>query len=144
MSLFGPNMAVWPAIPEAWLALAACVILMMDVFGGHKHRGVTATATMFALLLGVVLISSFGMVLTRTLLFHGLYVADGLGTFLKLAGFVTMATAIFYSQEYLEQRSMLGGELLNPADLAADQAGPPTRFRSRSFPRVRASGTEAG
>jgi NADH-quinone oxidoreductase subunit N len=110
MSLFGPNMAVWPAIPEAWLALAACVILMLDVFGGHKHRGVTATATMFALLLGVVLISSFGMVLTRTLLFHGLYVADGLGTFLKLAGFVTMATAIFYSQEYLEQRSMLGGE----------------------------------
>jgi NADH-quinone oxidoreductase subunit N len=110
MSLFGPNMAVWPAIPEAWLALAACVILMLDVFGAHKHRGVTATATMFALLLGVVLISSFGMVLTRTLLFHGLYVADGLGTFLKLAGFVTMATAIFYSQEYLEQRSMLGGE----------------------------------
>jgi NADH-quinone oxidoreductase subunit N len=43
-------------------------------------------------------------------LFHGLFVADGLGTFLKLAGFVTMATAIYYSQEYLEQRAMVGGE----------------------------------
>ncbi len=36
--------------------------------------------------------------------------ADALGTFLKLAAFVTMATAIFYSQEYLEQRAMVGGE----------------------------------
>jgi len=39
-----------------------------------------------------------------------MFVADGLGTFLKLAGFVTMATVVFYSQEYLEQRSMTGGE----------------------------------
>jgi NADH-quinone oxidoreductase subunit N len=65
---------------------------------------------MMSLLVGAVLISLFGMVLTRTVLFHGLFVADGLGTFLKLAGFVTMATAIYYSQEYLEQRAMVGGE----------------------------------
>jgi NADH-quinone oxidoreductase subunit N len=71
---------------------------------------VTATITMMSLLVGAVLISLFGMVLTRTVLFHGLFVADGLGTFLKLAGFVTMATAIYYSQEYLEQRAMVGGE----------------------------------
>ncbi len=36
--------------------------------------------------------------------------ADPLAAFLKLAAFVTMATAIFYSQEYLEQRAMGGGE----------------------------------
>jgi NADH-quinone oxidoreductase subunit N len=65
---------------------------------------------MLALLLGVVLSSSFGMVLQHTVLFNGLYVADALGTFLKLAGFVAMATAIFYSQDYLEQRDMVGGE----------------------------------
>jgi NADH-quinone oxidoreductase subunit N len=90
--------------------LSACLILMMDVYGGDKHRGLTATATMLALLIGVLLTSSFGMVLQHSLLFNGLYVADALGTFLKLAGFVAMATAIFYSQEYLEQRGMLGGE----------------------------------
>ncbi len=44
------------------------------------------------------------------MLFDGLYVADALGAFLKLAGFAAMATAIFYSQEYLEQRGMRGGE----------------------------------
>jgi NADH-quinone oxidoreductase subunit N len=65
---------------------------------------------MLALLLGVVLSSNFGMVLQHTELFNGLYVADALGTFVKLAGFVAMATAIYYSQDYLEQRDMVGGE----------------------------------
>ena len=110
MNLFGLTANSWPAVPEIWLALSACLILMVDVYGGDKRRGLTATVTMLALLVGVVLSSSFGMVLQRTVLFNGLYVADGLGTFLKLAGFVTMATAIFYSQDYLEQRGMFGGE----------------------------------
>ncbi|MGA8707465.1 MAG: NADH-quinone oxidoreductase subunit N, partial [Steroidobacteraceae bacterium] len=110
MMMLGAGSATYPAIPEIWLAASACLILMIDVYGGHRHRGVTATATMLALLIGAVLISMFGMVMTRTLLFHGLFVADALGTFLKLAAFVTMATAIFYSQEYLEQRAMVGGE----------------------------------
>ena len=110
MTLLGPASQTWPAIPEIWLASAACLILMIDVYGGHKRRGLTAVATMFALLIGAVLISTYGMVMTRTVMFHGLFVADGLGTFLKLAGFVTMATAIFYSQEYLDQRAMIGGE----------------------------------
>ena len=85
----------WPAAPEAWLALSACLILMMDVYGGDKHRGLTATATMLALLIGVLLTSSFGMVLQHSLLFNGLYVADALGTFLKLAGFVAMPRRYF-------------------------------------------------
>jgi len=110
MNLIEPTTVTWPAIPEIWLAASACLVLMIDVFGAHRRRGVTATITMFALLIGAVLMSLYGMVLTRTVLFHGMFVADGLATFLKLAGFVTMATAIFYSQDYLEQRSMLGGE----------------------------------
>jgi NADH-quinone oxidoreductase subunit N len=110
MNLFGMPANAWPAIPEIWLALSACVILMVDVYGGGKRRGLIATVTMLALLLGVVLSSNFGMVLQHTVLFNGLYVADALGTFVKLAGFVAMATAIYYSQDYLEQRDMVGGE----------------------------------
>jgi NADH-quinone oxidoreductase subunit N len=105
-----PAASIWPAIPEIWLAISAGLVLLADVFGGHRRRGVTASLTMLALLVGVVLTSRFGMVLQRQFLFGGLYVADALGTFLKLAAFVTMATTVFYSQEYLEQRGMLGGE----------------------------------
>jgi NADH-quinone oxidoreductase subunit N len=102
--------AVWPVVPEVCVAVSACLILLIDVYGGHKRRGLSATLTMIALLVGVLLTSRFGMVLQRELLFNGMYVADGLGTFLKLVAFVTMATAVFYSQNYLEQRHMLGGE----------------------------------
>lgn len=100
----------WPAAAEVWLALSACLVLMVDAYGGDRRRGLTATITMLALLVGVMLSTRFGLTLQRTVLFHGLYVADSLSTYLKMAGFVTMAIAIFYSQDYLEQRSLIGGE----------------------------------
>ncbi len=39
-----------------------------------------------------------------------MYVVDPLAAFLKLIAIATMGTAMFYSQEYLEQRSIRGGE----------------------------------
>jgi NADH-quinone oxidoreductase subunit N len=50
------------------------------------------------------------MVTHRELLFGGLYVADPLAVFLKLVAFAAMATAIFYSQDYLDARGLRGGE----------------------------------
>ena len=51
-----------------------------------------------------------GAVTARTLLFDGLYVADALGTVLKVAGFVAVALALFYSGGYLDRRHIKGGE----------------------------------
>jgi NADH-quinone oxidoreductase subunit N len=102
--------ALSPAIPEISLAISACLILLCDVYFGAGRRGLTATLTMVALTIGVALTSQYGISLERTLLFRGLYVADPLAGFLKMAGFVAMATAVFYSQDYLEQRGIRGGE----------------------------------
>ena len=44
-----------------------------------SRRGLTATLTMLALLVGVLLTSQFGMVAAAHLLFNGLYVADRAG-----------------------------------------------------------------
>jgi NADH-quinone oxidoreductase subunit N len=99
-----------PAIPEIWLAGSACVILLCDVYFGAGRRGLTATLTMVALTVGVALTSQYGLSMQRILLFHNLYVDDPLAGFLKMASFVAMATAVFYSQDYLEQRGMHGGE----------------------------------
>jgi NADH-quinone oxidoreductase subunit N len=99
-----------PAIPEIWLAGSACVILLCDVYFGAGRRGLTATLTMVALTVGVALTSQYGLSMQRILLFHDLYVDDPLAGFLKMASFVAMATAVFYSQDYLEQRGMQGGE----------------------------------
>jgi NADH-quinone oxidoreductase subunit N len=99
------------ALPEIWLAISACVVLLIDVYyrrGSARH--LTATMTMLALVGVAILTMRYGVVTHRTLLFNGLYVADPLAGFLKLAALMAMATAIFYSQEYLEQRDMNGGE----------------------------------
>ncbi|MGH2843808.1 MAG: NADH-quinone oxidoreductase subunit N, partial [Solirubrobacteraceae bacterium] len=98
------------ALPEILLAGAACVILLFDVYGGPVRRALTPTLTMLALLAGVVVTGWLAMAGHRELLFDGFYVSDPLASFLKLVAFATMATVVFYSQDYLEQRGMRGGE----------------------------------
>jgi NADH-quinone oxidoreductase subunit N len=98
------------AVPEIWLATSACLVLLLDVYLGSSRRGLTATLTMLALVVGVALTSQYGMSAQREVLFDGLYVTDQLAGFLKMIAFVAMATAVFYSQDYLEQRGMRGGE----------------------------------
>ena len=98
------------ALPEMVLAFAACLVLLVDAFAGPARRTITPTLTMIALLVGVLVTSQFAMVNHREVLFGGLYVADPLAVFLKLIGFAVMATAIFYSQDYLDARGLRGGE----------------------------------
>jgi len=98
------------AVPEIWLAFSACVILLIDVYLGANRRWLTAFLTMLALTVGVVLTSQFGISMQRELLFDGLYVTDPLAGFLKMIAYIAMATTVFYSQDYLEQRGMRGGE----------------------------------
>ncbi|HEY6824321.1 MAG TPA: NADH-quinone oxidoreductase subunit NuoN [Steroidobacteraceae bacterium] len=102
--------SVAPAIAEIWLVAAACAILLIDAFAGARRRGLTATLTLLALALGAALTVSFGQVAQRTVLFDGLYIADELGTVLKLAGFLLVAVALLYSRSYLENRNILRGE----------------------------------
>ena len=98
------------AMPEIVLALSACLILAIDVYYSSTRRGITAMLTMLAILADVVVTSQYGLIGHRTVLFGGMYVADPLAAFLKLVALATMATVMFYSQEYLEQREIRGGE----------------------------------
>ena len=66
----------------------------------------TPFLAMLGLLVSAFVTLHYGLVMHRTVLFDGLYVTDPLAAFLKLAGFVAVATAIFYSQDYLDQREI--------------------------------------
>ncbi len=99
-----------PAVPEIWLIGAICVLLLVDVFAGERHRGLTGTLTLLALAVGAALTVRFGQVVHHRLLFDGTYVADALGWVLKLFGFVFLAVALLYSRTYLENRNILRGE----------------------------------
>jgi NADH-quinone oxidoreductase subunit N len=99
-----------PAIAEIYLAIAICVILMVEVFAGERRRRLTATLTLLALVIGAALLVAYGQVGTRVTLFDGMYVADPLSFVLKLAGFLFLAVALLYSRSYMEQRGILRGE----------------------------------
>jgi NADH-quinone oxidoreductase subunit N len=102
--------SVAPAVGEIWLAVAICYVLMVDVFAGERHGGLTPTLTLVVLAAGAALIVTCGHVTQRTLLFNGLYVADELGFVLKLVALLVVAVALLYSRAYLENRSILRGE----------------------------------
>ena len=102
--------SIAPAVGEIYLVAAICVILMVDVFAGEKHRGLTSTLTLIALVLGAALQIKFGHVTTHGVLFDGTYVTDELGFVLKLAGYLIVAFVLLYSRSYLEDRGILRGE----------------------------------
>jgi len=99
-----------PAIAEIYLAIAICVVLLVDVFAGEKRKGLTATLTLFALVLGAALTVFYGRVDEARTLFYGQYVADELSYVLKLAGFLVVAVALLYSRSYLVDRGIMRGE----------------------------------
>ncbi len=109
-----PELTSWasiaPAIAEIYLALAACVILMVEVFAGHRWPRLTHTLTLLALVVGTALLVAFGQVSGRVTLFNGMYVEDPLGFVLKLAGFLFLAFTLLYSRAYMEARSIQRGE----------------------------------
>lgn len=101
---------VAPALPEIYLAAAICVLLMVEVFFGERRRGLTGTLTLLAIAGGAALTLACAQVDARVTLFSGMYVADPLGTVLKLFAFLFLALALLYSRAYLEQRDILRGE----------------------------------
>ncbi len=102
--------ALRPAIAEISLGITICIVLLVDVFAGTARRQLTPVLTLVLLAVCAWLTVTMGFVPERTVLFDGLYVADRLGLFLKLAAFLSVGLALFYSQAYLARRAISGGE----------------------------------
>ena len=99
-----------PATAEICLAVAICVVLLVDVFAGARSRVLTPTLTLLALAVCAALTVKFGHVSGRTVLLHGMYVADELAFVLKLIGYLVVAVVLLYSRSYLEERGIGRGE----------------------------------
>jgi NADH-quinone oxidoreductase subunit N len=108
------TMTTWqsfaPAISEIYLVAAICLILLVDAFAGQTRRGLTPTLTLIVLAVGAALTIAYANVSHSTILFDGMYVADGLAYVLKLFGYVFVAFGLVYSRDYLEERGILRGE----------------------------------
>ncbi len=97
------------AWPEIYLVGAICVVLLFDLFFAEGKPGRTASLTLLVLLVGAV-ITAFTGTGARTLIFSGLYVADPLGSLLKMAAWLVTALALFYSRNYLVRKGIAKGE----------------------------------
>jgi NADH-quinone oxidoreductase subunit N len=105
-----PAAAVAPLAPEISLVTGICLILLVDVFAGARHRALTPTLTLVVLVAAAALTVGYAQVEAPVILLQGMYVADQLGFALKMAGFLFVAVALLYSRTYLENRNILRGE----------------------------------
>lgn len=102
--------SVLPALPEIYLAIAVCVVLLVDVFVGRAAVRVTPTLTLLVLVVGAGLLLRFAQVPSTVELFSGMYVTDPLANLLKLLAMLFVAVSLLYSRHYLEARGLLKGE----------------------------------
>jgi NADH-quinone oxidoreductase subunit N len=94
------------ALPEIVLLVAACGLLVGDLFVPDSRRNVTYIATLVILtLVGAVcwVFLSAGVV---TYAFGGMYVTDPMASLLKLVAVIAVALVIVYSQSYARDRGI--------------------------------------
>ena len=102
--------SVLPALPEIYLVIAICMVLLVDVFAGRAAPRVTPTLTLLVLAAGAALLLTFAQVPSSVELFSGMYVTDPLANLLKLLAMLFVAVSLLYSRHYLETRGLLKGE----------------------------------
>jgi NADH-quinone oxidoreductase subunit N len=102
---------VLPAAAEIYVAGAACLLLLLEAIFGPRARNANFLLAIAALA-GAAWITSAVSVTEPTVLLFGHFVADPMGTVLKLFAYGAAAITLVYSRDYLEQRELLRGEYL--------------------------------
>ncbi len=107
VSFVTPDLA--PAVPEIFLAIMACVTLLVDVYAGERYRMLAyqlAQASLFGTAaLALVLWNQVPLVT-----FDASFVADRLAIVLKVFILLVTFFVFFYGRAYLRPRHMFRGE----------------------------------
>ena len=104
----------FPALPEMFLLIMGCVVMIADLFVKSERRTGSFLLAQGALLgctllTGSILVSTGGELIYS---FSNLFVADVMSHVLKLAAYVAVSVALIYSRQYLIDRDLLRGEFL--------------------------------
>ncbi len=100
---------LWPAYPELFLLVMACVILIADLFISDDNRIVTYGLTQ-ATLAGCALLTFFTGNAEPIYTFSGMFVDDLMADALKLLTCVAVITTLVYARAYTVARGMFRGE----------------------------------
>ena len=99
-----------PAAPEIFLLVAACVVLMVDLFLSDRSRWVSYLLTL-ASLLGTALLVASGAGEATAYTFNDMFVRDPMANALKMFVCISVGGVLIYSRSYVGARGMYRGEL---------------------------------
>ena len=101
-----------PAWPEIFLLIAACVILVADLYVSDERRNITYGLSMAALAVtaGLLVFAQSFVAGQPSYTFNDMFVADGMASLLKLLAVITVAVCFVYSRRYLQDRGLYKGE----------------------------------
>jgi NADH-quinone oxidoreductase subunit N len=104
-------MTNWSALaPEIWLLLAACVVLLVDIFSSHPERGPTFWLTQASIAVFAALhLAGYDRGMTAYAM-GGMVVVDPMGHLLAFLGALAMMVTLGYARPTLASRDMLKGE----------------------------------
>ena len=98
-----------PLLPEIFLVITACVVLMWDLFLDEDKKVFNLYLSLFSLA-GTFLLLWVQTTSESTALFNGAFIVDKLSGILKMWVVAIIAMALVYSTSYLRDRNMLKGE----------------------------------
>lgn len=103
-----PHLAA--VLPEIVVLVAACVILIVDLFVPEERRAISYRLTQAALLLGIVVVVVTARI-DPVRVFGGMAVDDMLSDVLKLFALIAVSLTLAYSRGYLAARGLYRGEM---------------------------------
>ncbi len=104
---------LWPAYPEIFLLVMACVILIADLFVRDENRGITYLLTQMTLAGCAVVtwvIAAYMNTGEPVHTFSGMFVGDLMSDVLKLITYFGVMAILVYSRDYISMRGMFRGE----------------------------------
>ena len=107
-----PNL--FPALPEVFLLVATCVLMLVDLTAKTVRRQRTYILAQL-ILAGCAILTAYTMpaVSERPVYtFGGLFVNDQLGNYLKLTAYIAVSATLVYSRQYLIDRGLMRGEFI--------------------------------
>ncbi|MBE2295202.1 MAG: NADH-quinone oxidoreductase subunit NuoN [Phycisphaerales bacterium] len=98
-----------PVLPELFVLILACVVLIVDVFLEQRQRHITYGLAQLTLL-GAALLTLLTYAQAPVTTMFGHYIKDAMGDLLKLFICLTTAVGFLYSRDYLRRCGLFKGE----------------------------------
>ncbi len=103
------NMA--PLHAEIFLVVAACAILLIDMFSKDEKRNLTYILSLLTLAGCAVFTWIDFRAGTTTYTFYNMFVSDPMANLLKLFTYLAVGVTLVYSRQYASERGMMSGHM---------------------------------